>query len=121
MVIKKTFIKYLFISLVTFIVSCKGGKLENDNKDLKIGDLFVFPDTIEFIEKGFFYQESSMEFMSKYKDSPTILSIIWGDCHVCTKKLLQWSGNISKKEFGENTKFIFIISASDNFFFKNLL
>lgn len=107
----------LFILLVFLFLSCKDRKLENSNKDATIGNVFSFPDTIEFIKNGSFYLESRKEFMHQYKDSPIILNIIWGDCHVCVNKLFQWSGIISKDFFGENTKYIIIISTSDKDYF----
>ncbi|MFP4022923.1 MAG: hypothetical protein ACLFVR_00240 [Thiohalospira sp.] len=108
---------FIFLLLILFFAGCQYDYKPKQDKEI-IGEEFIFPDNIEVLEEDTIFRTITYNnFINLYKHKPVIISIISGDCHVCTSRLKKWNSIIADKKFGDEMNYIFVISTTDKGYF----
>lgn len=107
--------RFIFLALIACMFSCspKGSEVKFPNQEAailsKAGETFLFPDSLTYIENGVTLRTATELFLLKKRY--TIVSIIWGDCHVCMGKFKKWGSLLSEDHF-DNTQVILVVSTA---------
>lgn len=91
---------FVFIAL---FVSCFN---KNDGFDYSDNRLLL-PDSVLHINSGVLHKLAANNVL--YSTSPSIITTIWGDCHVCMSKFNEWK-NLRKSWGTEDVHMVFIVT-----------
>lgn len=108
------------VILLFTLWGCNSRRSETKNGDLIIKNLvdktMLFPDTLLIIQENKVITESVGCIIKKAK--ATIVSVIWGDCQVCIKKINTWNSLLEKGDFPQVQIVFIVVTPNIDYFLK---